>query len=52
MKVKFKIPLLFGAKPFVVFVNGEKTLTMATKKVFVGSKPVPEAATWVFEEFA
>jgi predicted nucleotide-binding protein len=35
-----------------VFVNGEKTLSIATKNVFAGLKPVPEAATAVFEEFA
>ena len=52
MKVKLSTPLVLDITPFVVFVNGEKRLSIATKYAVDGVKPVPDAATAVFEELA
>jgi hypothetical protein len=52
MKVKLSTPLELAMTPFVVFVNGEKTLSIATKYADEAVKPVPEAANTVFEELA
>jgi hypothetical protein len=45
MKVKLIPPVLLGAMPLVVFENGENWLSIATKYLFAGSKPVPVATT-------
>jgi len=49
MKLKPSTPLVLERTPPVVFVKGEKTLSIATKYAVEAGKPVPVAVTALVE---